>query len=188
MLNLVIFGAPGAGKGTQAKLLAERYGLHHLSTGEIFRAEIAAGTELGRQAKVIETGGLVPDDVVLEIIHKYLKDEKDKNGFIFDGFPRTLIQAESFTSLLSEENLKLDAALFLEAPEEELIKRLILRGQTSGRSDDNEAVIKQRLINYHDLTSPVAEYYKHRGLFTSINGVGDIKTIFNDLCAVIDKL
>lgn len=189
MLNLVIFGAPGSGKGTQADQLAVRYNLRHLSTGEIFRKEIAQGTPLGLEAMShIDIGELVPDELTVKLVAEQIRLFKKGGGVILDGFPRNIVQAESLAKLLASENLKLHAALFLEVPEEELIKRLLLRGQNSGRSDDNEEVIKKRLLTYNKQTAPLIEYYKKHELFIGIDGVGDINKIFGAICHEIDEL
>ena len=189
MLNLIIFGAPGAGKGTQASQIAVRYNLIHLSTGDLFRAEIAKGSEIGLKVKsYIDAGGLAPDELTIEVFSKRLESGHNSAGFILDGFPRTLKQAESLDRIFSKQELTLHGALFLEVPEKELIDRLLLRGKASGRSDDNEEVIKQRLAVYEEQTAPLVEYYKKHDKFSAIDGVGDINHIFDNLCQEIDSL
>lgn len=179
MLNIVLFGPPGAGKGTQSQFLVDYYGLIHLSTGDLLRAEIAAGTKLGLEAKkFMDNGILVPDAVVIGMIENKITDNPKAKGFIFDGFPRTVPQAEALDLMLASKGLKISTMIALEVPENELIKRLLLRGQTSGRPDDqNEELIAKRVTEYNIKTKPVADYYAAQGKLASIEGVGEIETI-----------
>lgn len=188
MINLVLFGPPGAGKGTQSQKLIEKYRLIHLSTGDLLRAEIAAQTELGMSAKkLMDQGILVPDEVVIGMIRNKIQDNRDANGFIFDGFPRTVAQAEALDKMLQENGLSISGMVALEVNEAELVKRLLLRGQTSGRPDDqNEELVQKRVQEYNTKTRPVADFYHGQGKFTSINGIGEIEDIFGHICRVID--
>lgn len=187
MLNLVLFGPPGAGKGTQSTNLIEKYKLVHLSTGDILRSEIAAGTALGLEAKkLMDAGILVPDEVVIGMIRSKLEHNKNANGFIFDGFPRTTAQAEALDKLLSEKNTSITLMLALEVNDEELTKRLLLRGKDSGRADDqNEEIIRNRIKEYNNKTAPLKNYYSAQGKFKSINGIGTVEEIFSALCKEI---
>lgn len=189
MLNLVLFGPPGAGKGTQSAKLIEKYHLIHLSTGDLLRSEITEGTALGLEAKkLMDQGLLVPDAVVIGMISSKLDANKDSNGFIFDGFPRTTAQAEALDNLLIEKGTSIFKMLALEVSDEELMKRLLLRGKESGRSDDqNPEVIGKRVQEYNSKTMPVANYYKSQNKYSGIIGVGDIDSIFDSLCNVIDN-
>ena len=190
MKNIVIFGAPGSGKGTQSDKLIEKYGLEHISTGDVLRAEIKRGTELGQTAqKFIDQGQLIPDDLMVSILASvYDSFGRDHRGVIFDGFPRTIPQAEALKAMLAERGDTVSAMLELDVPEDELMKRLLLRGQQSGRADDNEATIRKRLVVYHEQTQPLIEWYKHEGLHHHIDGLGDLDRIFQDICKVIDAL
>ncbi|MDB4926988.1 adenylate kinase [Mucilaginibacter sp.] len=187
MLNLVLFGPPGAGKGTQSQNLIEKYGLIHLSTGDLLRNEILQGTALGLEAKkLMDAGMLVPDEVVIGMISNKLDANKDAKGFIFDGFPRTVAQAEALDSLLKSKNSAITVMIALEVNDDELEHRLLLRGKGSGRADDaNPEVIRKRIKEYNDKTAPVAGYYKAQNKFTSINGIGSIHDIFDSINAVI---
>lgn len=188
MFNLVIFGGPGSGKGTQSDLIIEEYGLFHISTGEVLRDQISRGTELGKIAdSYISGGNLIPDDLMVNILGDALDKNKDKitNGVIFDGFPRTIEQAKSLVTLLAERNMKVNVVLGLEVDDAELIKRLIKRGKDSGRSDDNEETIKKRLEVYHNQTSPLKNFYINEGLYASIKGNGTIEEIFADIKTAI---
>ncbi len=190
MLNLVLFGPPGAGKGTQSERLIDKYGLVHLSTGDILRGEIANQTELGKKAKeYMDQGNLVPDEVVIGMIDAKIEKNKDANGFIFDGFPRTKPQAKALDELLEKKQTAITAMLALEVEHDELVKRLLERGKVSGRSDDKDAsIIENRIKVYHAETAPLIEYYDARGKFYGINGMGSIDEIFDRLCGTIDKL
>lgn len=188
MLNLVLFGPPGAGKGTQSEKLIHHYQLVHLSTGDILRSEIAAQTALGMEAKkLMDQGILVPDEVVIGMINSKLDANPDAKGFIFDGFPRTKAQAEALDALLAKRNTSIALMLALEVSEEELTKRLLLRGKDSGRADDqNTDIIKKRIDEYNSKTAVVAEYYKSQNKFKGVNGIGSIEEIFGNLCRSID--
>ena len=190
MKNIVIFGAPGSGKGTQSDLMIEHYGLGHISTGDVLRNEIKKGTELGKTAQgYIDNGQLIPDDLMVSILAKvYDGFGRGHKGVIFDGFPRTIPQAEALKQMLDERGDKIAAMIELDVPEDELMKRLILRGQQSGRADDNEETIKKRLVVYHSQTQPLIEWYKKEGLHHHINGLGTLERIFADICNVIDNL
>ena len=190
MKNIVIFGAPGSGKGTQSDLLIEHYGLEHISTGDVLRNEIKNGTELGKTAQgFIDNGQLIPDDLMVSILaKKYDEFGRGHKGVIFDGFPRTIPQAEALKAMLNERGDKVAAMIELDVPEDELMKRLILRGQQSGRADDNEETIKKRLIVYHSQTQPLIEWYKQEGLHHHIDGLGTLERIFADIKNVIDNI
>ena len=189
MLNIVLFGPPGAGKGTQSQKLIEKYGLIHLSTGDLLRGEISRGTTLGLEAKkLMDEGKLVPDEVVIGMISNKLDDNKDAGGFIFDGFPRTVAQAEELDNLLTSKNEAISGMIALEVNDDELLKRLLLRGKDSGRPDDaNPEVIRKRIHEYNDKTAPVADFYKKQNKFSSINGIGTVDEIFAAICAIIDS-
>ncbi len=189
MLNLVLFGPPGAGKGTQSENLIQKYNLVHLSTGDLLRSQIAAGTELGLRAKqLMDQGLLVPDEVVIGMIESKLQDNQSVAGFIFDGFPRTVPQAIALDQLLSQHETKINVMIALVVDSEELTRRLLLRGQTSGRPDDqNEELIRRRVKEYNDKTAPVADYYSQQGKFATIDGIGEIDSIFKEICHQIDE-
>lgn len=188
MLNIVIFGAPGSGKGTQSERIVEKYGLDHISTGDVLRAEIAAGTKLGMTAKaLIDNGQLIPDELMISILASKLDKLAGGNGVIFDGFPRTIAQAEALKVMLAERGQEVTAMIELDVPEDELMDRLIKRGQLSGRADDNEETIKKRLIVYNDQTSPLKEWYKNEGKHCYIQGSGELDRIFADIVAAIDS-
>ena len=190
MKNIVIFGAPGSGKGTQSDLLIEHYGLEHISTGDVLRAEIKKGTELGKTAQsFIDKGNLIPDDLMISILAGvYDGFGRAHKGVIFDGFPRTIPQAEALKQMLDERGDRVAAMIELDVPEDELIKRLLLRGQQSGRADDNEETIKKRLVVYHSQTQPLIAWYKQEGLHHHINGSGTLERIFADIQKVIDSI
>ena len=190
MFNLVLFGPPGAGKGTQAEKLIQKYGFNHISTGEVIREQIRKGTELGLSVQsYIEKGQLAPDELVINIIADYVASHKDAKGNIFDGFPRTTVQAEDFDKIMNGNGTPVSVMLSLEVPDEELVKRLLLRGKESGRADDsNEGVIRNRIDVYKAQTAVVADYYKPQGKFRAVNGLGSIDEIFDRLCAEIDSL
>jgi adenylate kinase len=189
MLNLVLFGPPGAGKGTQSAKIIEKYGLIHLSTGDLLRAEIQANTPLGLEAKkLMDQGILVPDSVVIGMIENKLNENKSANGFIFDGFPRTVAQANALDVLLSGHKLLINRMVALQVGDEELTQRLLSRGQSSGRPDDqNEELIRKRVQEYNEKTAPVASYYADQGKFTGINGVGEIEEIFEQIVGIIES-
>ena len=189
MLNIIIFGPPGAGKGTQSEHLKEKYNLTYISTGQVLRAEMAAGTEIGLKVKdIIEHGGLASDEIVTEIIEKFILNHADSNGFLFDGFPRTVKQAEILEELFNKYNMKLDGVLSLEVPEEILIERMLERGKTSGRADDNIESIHFRFVEYENKTKPVLHFYEDRNILHPINGVGTIENIFANICETIDSI
>ena len=190
MLNLVLFGPPGAGKGTQSNLLIEKYSLIHLSTGDILRGEIAAGTVLGLEAKILmDRGDLVPDEVVIGMISSKLDNNPSANGFIFDGFPRTSAQAEALDNLLEEKRTSISAMISLKVEDEELIKRLLSRGKDSGRADDqDESIIANRINEYNNKTAPLKEYYSAQNKLSEIEGAGTVKDIAEKLNDVIDTL
>ncbi|MBQ4391909.1 MAG: adenylate kinase [Prevotella sp.] len=190
MKNIVIFGAPGSGKGTQSDKLIEKYGLEHISTGDVLRAEIKRGTQLGRTAQgYIDQGQLIPDELMVSILASvYDAFGRGHKGVIFDGFPRTIPQAEALKKMLAERGDRVAAMIELEVPEDELMKRLILRGQQSGRADDNEETIRKRLVVYHQQTQPLIDWYRQEGLHHHIDGLGDLDRIFADICAVVDNL
>ena len=189
MKNIVIFGAPGSGKGTQSDLMVQKYGLNHISTGDVLRAEIKKGTELGKTAaSFIDKGNLIPDDLMISILAKVYDSFGDHKGVIFDGFPRTIPQAETLKKMLDERGDKVAAMIELDVPEAELMTRLIKRGEESGRADDNEETIKKRLQIYHQQTQPLIEWYKKEGLHYHINGHGTLERIFDDICQVIEKI
>lgn len=190
MLNLVLFGPPGAGKGTQAEYLIKSFGLTHLSTGDLLRSEIASGTKLGKEAKsYMDKGELVPDSVVIGMIESRLESEKDTNGFIFDGFPRTVEQAKALDALLNTHGTPVSAMLSLEVEKQELIDRLLSRGKESGRADDQDvSIIENRINVYNQKTAPLIEFYKEQGKHYGINGMGTIEEIAGRLNAVVEKL
>jgi adenylate kinase len=190
MLNIVLFGPPGAGKGTQAAKLLEKYQLVHLSTGDILRSELAAETRLGLEAKkYMEKGELVPDSVVIGMIEGKIDSQSDAKGFIFDGFPRTTAQAEALDKMLNKKETPISLMLSLEVEKEELIKRLLLRGKDSGRADDQDrSIIENRIRVYHAETSPVKDFYAAQNKYKGIEGMGSIEQIFDRLCTAIDSL
>ncbi len=189
MFNIILFGPPGSGKGTQSERLISTYGLLHLSTGDLLRSEIAGMTTLGMEAKqFMEKGQLVPDAVVIGMISSCLDQHPEAKGFLFDGFPRTQAQAKALDELLKQKSTEIGIFLALEVTEEELIKRLLNRGLTSGRTDDhNEDVIKARITEYHTKTSAVADYYEQFNKVVHVRGEGSVDEIFESLCAEIDK-
>lgn len=189
MYNLILFGPPGSGKGTQSEKLVEKYDLVHLSTGDLLRAEIAKKTPLGNEAKkLIDKGQLVPDEMVVGIIDNCLEEHKDASGFLFDGFPRTVNQAKSLDKLLALKKTAIDSVLLLNVDDDDLVKRIIHRGKTSGRPDDNnEEIIRKRFAIYHRDTEPVANYYHEKKLLKIINGSGSIEETFGALCKEIER-
>lgn len=190
MVNIVLFGAPGCGKGTQAQRLKEHYGIDHVSTGEVIRDEIRRGTELGRSMEsYIKEGKLAPDSIVIGMIANYVADHLDAKGCIFDGFPRTTVQAEEFDKILARHGLKVDIMVDIHVPEEELVRRILLRGKDSGRADDaSEEVIRGRLDVYHKQTAVVADYYAGQNKYALVDGVGTMDEVFDRIAAVIDGL
>ena len=189
MLNLVLFGAPGSGKGTQSAKLIDKYGLHHISTGDVLRDHIKRETELGKIAqKYISEGQLIPDDLMISILDEVLeKEAKGKKGVIFDGFPRTIPQAEALKELLKKHDSDLHAVVGLEVPDDELVERMLNRGKETGRADDNLETIKKRLKVYHTQTSPLREYYQNEGKYLKINGTGHVDDIFSQITGHLDK-
>ena len=190
MKNIVLFGAPGAGKGTQAVKLVEKYGFNHISTGQVIRNEIAAQTPAGKQVEeCIARGEFAPDDLVIAIVKNCMAPHQDVEGRIFAGFPRNTYQAEQFDLLMNEGDSEVDVMRSLEVPEDELVERLLLRGKDSGRADDaNEEVIRNRIRIYNEQTAPVADYYAAQGKHIAIDGTGTIEEIFERLCKAVDTL
>ena len=190
MINIVLFGAPGCGKGTQAQRLKEHYGIDHVSTGEVIRDQIRRGTELGRSMEsYIAQGKLAPDEIVIGMIAEYVAAHKESAGCIFDGFPRTTAQAEAFDAILEEHGLKVDIMVDIHVPEEELVRRILLRGKDSGRADDaSEEGIRGRLEVYRMQTAIVSDYYAAQGKYASVNGTGTMDEVFGRIATVIDGL
>ena len=187
MKNIVIFGAPGAGKGTQSDFIVEKFGLTHISTGDLLRKEIKDETELGKRIKsIMDAGQLVSDDIVIEMMDNAIA--RDTKGILFDGFPRTVAQAEVLDKLLAKHGRTLTCMIRLDVPREELIHRMLERAKVSGRSDDNEETIKNRLVEYENKTRPVADYYNKQGKEVKVNGLGDIKRISEDIAKAIESL
>ena len=189
MLNLILFGPPGSGKGTQSEKLIVKYGLKHLSTGDLLRSEIAQQTSLGLEAKnFMDKGQLVPDAVVIGMIRSALETNPDVKGFLFDGFPRTPAQAAALDELMELKGTSINTMMAMEVSEQELMIRLLKRGETSGRSDDtNEEVVKARITEYHNKTAAVADYYHQFGKVVTVKGEGSIEAIFDSLCKEIDQ-
>ncbi|MCD8260975.1 MAG: adenylate kinase [Bacteroides sp.] len=189
MLNIVIFGAPGSGKGTQSERIVEKFGLNHISTGEVLRTEIKNGTELGKTAEgYISQGQLIPDALMIDILASVLDHFKDSKGVIFDGFPRTTRQAEALKVMLNERGQDVSVMIDLDVPEEELMDRLIKRGQQTGRADDNEETIKKRLVVYQTQTAPLKDFYRNEGTYYHINGVGSMEEIFGKITEALEKV
>lgn len=188
-MNIVLFGGPGSGKGTQSVKLIDKYGLHHISTGEVLRDHIKRDTELGKIAKkYMDEGQLIPDDLMIKILDDVLeKEAKGKKGVIFDGFPRTIPQADALNELLKRRGKELHAVVGLEVPDDELVKRLINRGKLTGRADDNEDTIKKRLQVYHTQTSPLKEHYKKQNKYVAIDGNRNIDHIFDSISSELEK-
>ena len=190
MTNVILCGAPGCGKGTQSEFIVEKYGLTHLSTGDLMRHEVASGSELGQLIESYTSQGqLVPDDVTIQLLEKHIESlPADTKGLIFDGFPRTLNQAVQLERLMKKRGDKTAILIDINVPEDEIIRRLIERGKTSGRSDDNLDTIKKRLVVYHDQTRPVDDYYELMDKYVRIQGLGTISGIFGRISRVLDKI
>ncbi len=189
MLNVVIFGGPGSGKGTQSAIIAEKYNLTHLSTGELLRAEMAKGSELGCIAKSYTDGGnLVPDEMIVRILASAIDDNKNPHGFIFDGFPRNVAQASVLGEMLKERGTDVTVLLDLVVPDEILIERMLFRAQTSGRADDNPETIKKRVQVYHTQTAPVVDFYKDKGVYAAIDGTLSIEEASAAIAAELDAV
>lgn len=188
MLNLILFGPPGSGKGTQAEKLVKKYGLVHISTGDLFRSEIEAGTELGKKAsEFMSRGDLVPDEVTIGMLRNKMMAHTDARGFIFDGFPRTTPQAEALDQMLTEMDQPIDALIMLDVPEDEIVRRILLRGKDSNRADDmNEDVVRTRYQVYQQKTAPIFDFYDRQCKAHVVGGRGTIDEIFHDLSDVID--
>lgn len=189
MINIVLFGAPGSGKGTQSAKIIDQFGLYHISTGEVLRDHIARGTELGKTAEgYISKGELIPDDLIIDLIAQVIdNDAKEAKGVVYDGFPRTIAQAEALKKMLEERGTKVHAVVGLEVPEEELVERMLNRGRETGRADDNIETIKNRLNVYHNQTHPLREYYLGDGTYMKINGSGSVEEIFANIADGIEK-
>ena len=190
MYNLVLFGPPGAGKGTQSEMIIEKFNLTHISTGDLFRKHLGEGTELGKLAqKYMDEGNLVPDEVVIKMVELKITTENNTNGFIFDGFPRTVTQAKALDQLLEKEGTEISGMILLDVDEFELINRIMLRGKSSGRSDDQDInKVNNRIKVYKKETLPVATYYEEQGKLNKIVGVGSVDNIFSDISEVIESL
>jgi adenylate kinase len=188
MLNIALFGPPGAGKGTQSAYLIKKYNLFYISTGDILRKELAEETKLGLEAKsIIAQGGLVSDEIIVQIIEKTIRSNPDVNGFLFDGFPRTFVQAYILEGLMIKLNTRLDLLISIEVPEEESVKRLVERGKISGRMDDDEEVIRNRLREYNNKTLPVLSFFKERGNYKAVNGLQSIEKVRRDIEKLINE-
>ena len=190
MINIVLFGAPGSGKGTQSAKIIDQFGLYHISTGEVLRDHISRGTELGKTAEgYISKGELIPDDLIVDLIAHVIDNEaKDAKGVVYDGFPRTIPQAEAFKEMLEARGSKVDAVVGLEVPEDELVERMINRGKETGRADDNPQTISNRLKVYHSQTQPLRDYYMKRGKYHAIPGSGSVDDIFGAIIAELDDI
>ena len=188
MVNIVLFGAPGCGKGTQAQRLKEHYGIDHVSTGEVIRDEIRRGTELGQSMEAyIKAGQLAPDEIVIGMIDHYVTGHMNAAGCIFDGFPRTTVQAEEFDKILARHGLQVDVMIDIHVPEEELVRRILLRGKDSGRADDaSEDVIRNRIKVYREQTEVVGAYYAKQNKYFEVDGVGSMDEVFDRICRVVD--
>lgn len=186
--NIVLFGAPGSGKGTQAKLIAEKYGFDHVSTGDLFRYEISHKTPLGLKAQeIINRGDLCPDDITLGMLNNHIQKHADSKGFIFDGVPRTIKQAEMLDDKNLFKDLNISMVLYLYVEMEEVEKRILKRAQLENRADDTPETVKARVANFFDQTMPLVDYYKNQGKLIQLNGMQDIEHVFADICATIDS-
>ena len=190
MVNFLIFGPPGSGKGTQSVRLAEKFNLTHLSTGDMLRAEIASGTELGKKvSSIMSKGELVPDEVVVEMIANKVDSAKNTAGFLFDGFPRSVAQTVALEKMLNKRGMKIDTMLVLDVDHDELVKRLIARAEVSGRADDKDpAVIENRIDVYKEKTEPIIDYCRNKGIYKPVNGVGSIDDIFDRLSVIVEDV
>jgi len=190
MINILIFGPPGSGKGTQSEHIAKKYNLLHLSTGDMLRAEIGSGSELGEKVKhIMARGELVPDEVVIAMIAARIDAEKSRSGFLYDGFPRTVQQAAELEKMLEGKGLKVNMMLALDVSHDELVKRLLGRGAISGRSDDQDmSVIENRIEVYRSKTEPLADYFRKKGVYSPVDGMGTVEEIFIRICTAIDKI
>lgn len=190
MVNIILCGAPGCGKGTQSEFIVDKYGLHHLSTGDLMRAEMKSGSQLGELINsYIKDGHLVPDDVTIQLLEQHIDAlPADTKGIIFDGFPRTLNQAVQLEKLMKKRGDRTAILIDINVPEDEIIRRLIERGKTSGRADDNLDTIKERLVVYHNQTRPIDDYYELMDKYVRIQGLGTISEIFGRICRILDKI
>jgi len=190
MIAIVLFGKPGAGKGTQAEFLKEKYNLTHISTGDVFRYNLKNGTELGKQAKVfMDRAELVPDSITIDMLAEEVEKNMDKSGFLFDGFPRTIQQAEALEALLKKKNIRFVGTIGLEADDDVLVQRILERGKTSGRADDqDEKIIRGRYEEYNEKTAPLIDYYTEKNCYNSVDGIGTVEEITTRLSKVIDGL
>ena len=190
MINLILFGPPGSGKGTQAVTLAEKYGIIHISTGDLFRYEMGNDTPLGLKAKsYMQKGELVPDEITIGMLRNKVEKHPESNGFIFDGFPRTVAQAKALDAFLTEKGREVSALVALDVDDDEIVARILNRGKTSGRPDDNdESIIRNRIDVYNRETAPVMDYYAKAGKTKKVNGIGSIEDIFKRLCAEVDAI
>lgn len=191
MLNIIIFGGPGSGKGTQSEHIAKKYGLMHISTGEVLRDHIERGTDLGKVAdSYISQGMLIPDQLMLKVLDDVIERDKEraKAGVIFDGFPRTLVQAEQLDKMLREKGTHISGVVGLEVADKTLVERMLNRGKQTGRADDNERTIKNRIAVFHKQTAPLREYYLGSGRYAAIDGEGSVEQIFDDVCKYLDSL
>ncbi|MDZ7741982.1 MAG: adenylate kinase [Bacteroidota bacterium] len=188
MFNIIIFGPPGSGKGTQSSRIAEKFNVKHISTGDILRSEVKQQTELGKKAQALmEKGELVPDDLLIKILHSVIEKNADAAGFIFDGFPRTIVQAEALDDLMNSINDSIDVVVSLDVPDNEVVDRLLKRAEIEGRKDDNEKTIQNRLKVYKEQTAPLLAYYLKQHKLEGINGVGSVDKIFEDIVSCLEK-
>jgi adenylate kinase len=188
MFNLILFGPPGAGKGTQSANVANKYQLKHISTGEILRDEVKHNTPIGREVdEYLNNGKLVPDDILITLIDKFVEENRYLNGFVMDGFPRTLVQAEALDKMFEKQGISVSLVISLEVNEEELVQRLCGRAEEQGRSDDKPEVVRDRLETYRQKTSPLLKHFEAQDKVHAINGIGEVNEIFKKLCTLIDQ-